>query len=127
MQDPIQRMIVNGSVFGWRSMTSGTLQGLVLASMLFNIFINDINSEIEFTLSKFVDDTKLCGAVDTPEGQDAIHRDSGRLKQWAQVKLMKFNKSKCSDFYYLYEPGDVRMDHSPAEKGLVVQLNGSWI
>ena len=32
-------------------------------------------------LSKFVNDTELCGVADIPKGLDAIHRDLDRLKQ----------------------------------------------
>ena len=38
---------------------------------------------------------KLCDVVDPPEEQDAIQRDLDWLEQWAQVHLMRFNKSKC--------------------------------
>jgi len=71
MSEPLLRVVVNGSVSRWRLVASAVTQGSIIGLVLFNIFVRHVDDAIKCTLSRFVDDTKLRGTVDT-EGRDSI-------------------------------------------------------
>ncbi|KAK4824151.1 hypothetical protein QYF61_011229 [Mycteria americana] len=98
---------------------------------LFNISTNDLDADIECTISKFADDTKLGGAVDSLEGQEDLHRDLDSLEHWAMINGMKCNNNAG----HKYKLGEEWLESSPAERDLGVlvgsrlnmgQQRGSW-
>ena len=130
------RVVVNGSMSRGRPVRSGVPEGSLQRPVLFNIFVADMNSGIECTLSKLAD-TKLCGAVNMLKGRDAIQENFEKPGRWACVSLMRFNKAKCKALHlnesnpkHKNRLGREWIESSPEQRvlGVVVdeKLDMSW-
>ena len=78
LTDRRQRAVVDGEVSSWKSVLSGVLQGSVLGSILFLVYINDLEEGVTGKILTFADDTKLFRKakeiVDKPKLQDFIYK-----------------------------------------------------
>ncbi len=63
-----------------------------LSTVLFNIFINNVDDGAEYTFSKFMGDTKLWWVANLLEDCAAIRMDLNSLGMKAERNIMKFNK-----------------------------------
>ena len=95
-----QGMVVEGCFSNWRPVTSGVPQGLALGSLLFVIYINDLDENLVGMVSKFADDTKIGGIVDSEEGYLGLQWDLDQLGQWADEWQMEFNLDKCEVMHF---------------------------
>lgn len=62
--------------------------------MLFSIFINDLDNELEGIQWKFAGDTKLGGALDSLKDRASLQRDIDEIEGQAITNHMGFNKDK---------------------------------
>ena len=95
-----QRVVVEDCFSEWRPVTSGVPQGSVLGPLLFVIYINDLDDNVVNWISKFADDTKIGGVVDSEEGFQSLQRDLDQLEKWAEKWQMEFNADKCEILHF---------------------------
>ena len=127
-----QRVVIRGSSSEWLPVTSGVPQGSVLGPLLFLIYINDVDTEVDSLLLKFADDTKIMRPIRTPDDQLKLQKDLDKLNEWAERWQMRFNASKCKVIHfghgnpgYPYQMHGQVLEASEHERdlGVIVQRN----
>jgi hypothetical protein len=92
-----QRVVLNGESSDWEDVLSGVPQGSVLGPPLFTVFIDDIDSVVDWIdlLRKFADDTKLGNTATSPEDRERLQLALDKLCEWARTWGMELNVKKC--------------------------------
>ena len=91
---------MNGTNSKWQPVLSGVPQGSALRSLLFILYINDLDTGITSNISKFADDTKLFYRVSDNVTSSALHSDLDRLVAWAKKLQLEFNTNKCKVLHF---------------------------
>ncbi|PKU39623.1 rna-directed dna polymerase from mobile element jockey-like [Limosa lapponica baueri] len=128
-----QRLVLNGVKYSCQLVTSGVPRSSVLGPFQFNIFIDDLDKDIECIISKFADDTKLSWSVDLHEDREALQKDFDRLDRWANINGMSFSKAKYQVLHlghnnpmHWYRLGEVQLESCLVEKDLGVLVD-KWL
>ena len=77
-------------------------RGLQVVLVLFNLFVADLDNNVECTFSKFVGVINFCDVVNTVKIRYAIQRDRDKLQRWVCENLIKINKAMCKDIAHGY-------------------------
>lgn len=71
-----------------------------LGPALFNISVNNSDTELEGRLGKFTNEIKLGEAADSLKGRETLQRDLNQAEVWASTRHVKFYKES----YQILQP-----------------------
>ena len=71
-----------------------------LCTILFLIFINDLDCGIINWILKFADDTNFFGIVNSIEEHAGMQEDLNKLLYWSEEWQMLFNVEKCKVMHF---------------------------
>ena len=97
LTDRRQRVVVDEEVSIWKSALGGVPQGSILGTILFLLYINDLEEGVTGKMLKFADDSKLFTKTkeigDKQKIQDAIDKIVKWSEKWRM--LFNFGTRKC--------------------------------
>ena len=90
-----RRQRVDGEISNWKYVLSGVPQGSVLGSILFLIYINDLEDDISSKVLKFADGTKISKKVTNVPDKQSLQDDLDKLVKLSEKLQMLLNFGKC--------------------------------
>ena len=90
-----QRVMVEGVLSKEVDVISGVPQGTVLGPLMFLIYINNINQNIQSLVRLFADDCVLYRVIKSSEDCRHLQEDLNHLVHWTNLWQMNLNSDKC--------------------------------
>ena len=101
LTDRFQKVRIGNFSSASLPVSSGIIQGSVLGPLLFNLFINDIDTSLKYcSILKYADDVRIF--LSAPKDDNALcvlrsklQEDIDSISGWAAASGMDFNTAKC--------------------------------
>ena len=88
------------------------------------MYINDIEKNLNSTVLKFADDTKVMKVIDNHHCHADLQNDIKGLEKWAKLWQMQFNVDKCKMMHFRFN--NTRQLQTVSEEkdlGVIIQDN----
>ena len=89
------RTVIRDNYSSWSGVTSGVPQGSVLAPIMFQIYINDMQEGLNSYINLFADDAKLLRVIKRQAYCMELQRDIDKIHEWSKRWKLEFNAKKC--------------------------------
>ena len=127
-----QAVRVEDCLSEWRPVDSSVPQGTVLGGTMFNIYVDDIDEDVEGFVRKFADDTKDANVVECQSDAEKFQKDIDAMVAWAERWEMAFSVEKCKVIHlgrnnkrFEYRMGNETLKVADEEKDLGVLFGSS--
>ncbi len=129
MHNWIENWLNNRKQTDWPQIASGVSQGSVLRSVVFAMYINDINVGFNNFIANFADSTKIRNSVISNSDRQSLQEDLNKFSAWSDRCKMPFNVNRCHIFQvgtrnqkYEYEMGRVKLGSVQCVKDIDVTI-----
>ena len=95
LKDREMRTVIRDTNSEWSVVTSGVPQGSVLAPIMFQIYVNDMQEGLSSYINLFADDAKLMRVVKSKEDCKELQTDVDKIHEWSLRWKLEFNAKKC--------------------------------
>mgnify|MGYP000512335400 FL=1 len=96
LSDRIQYVSLYGYTSEKYTATSGVPQGSILGPLLFNLFINDIGSNLNVNFLLYADDLKIFKRIDSLDDCHSLQQNLDQINNWCFNNNLQLNLEKCS-------------------------------
>ena len=95
LKDREMRTVIRDIHSSWKRVTSGVPQGSVIAPIMFQIYVNDMQNGVTSYINLFADDAKMFRVIESQDDCQQLQMDINKIYDWSLRWKLEFNAKKC--------------------------------